>query len=72
MKSIHHRMPVIIPRDLEDKWLDPSLSGTEELMTLLKPYPSELMEAFEVSRAVNSPKNNFPECIKPIGTGDTI
>jgi hypothetical protein len=29
------------------------------------PFPSELMETYEVSRLVNDPKNDSPACIHP-------
>lgn len=69
MKPIHNRMPVIVPKDKEDIWLHPD-SYEEELTELLKPYPADLMEAYEVSRMVNSPSNNSPECLDPVASGD--
>ncbi|PYZ91687.1 hypothetical protein CR194_18850 [Salipaludibacillus keqinensis] len=66
MNEIHHRMPVIInPKD-EVAWLDPMQSNTNELQHLLRPYPAGDMQAYPVSSAVSSPKNNDPELIKPI------
>jgi putative SOS response-associated peptidase YedK len=38
-----------------------------ELLSLLQPYPSDEMEAYEISRMVNSPANNSPACIEPVG-----
>jgi putative SOS response-associated peptidase YedK len=35
------------------------------LSVLMQPFPSELMETYEVSRLVNDPKNDFPACIDP-------
>jgi putative SOS response-associated peptidase YedK len=32
---------------------------------LRRPHPSEAMRAYRVSTAVNSPKNDGPECIEP-------
>jgi putative SOS response-associated peptidase YedK len=32
---------------------------------VMQPLPSELMEAYEVSRIVNDPKNDSPACIEP-------
>ena len=58
-------MPVILLKEHESKWLDPALNETTKVMPLLKPYPSALMEACEVSTIVNSPKNERPECVKP-------
>lgn len=59
MKSIHDRMPVIIPKGKEEDWI---LSKSLEL---LKPSNEE-MDAIKVSTLVNSPKNNSSECIKAI------
>ncbi len=66
MKSIHHRMPVILRPDAEDRWLDTEITDVSELKSLLIPYSSEKMEVFEVSKFVNSPKNQGIECIRPV------
>jgi putative SOS response-associated peptidase YedK len=65
MVPIHNRMPVILPRDVEVDWLRPGAGSTTELLSLLQPYPAHDMEAYAVSRLVNSPHNNGPECIRP-------
>jgi putative SOS response-associated peptidase YedK len=63
--AVHDRMPVmLLPADY-DRWLDPGLS-IEELRGLLKPYHPALMKAYEVSRVVNSVKNDVPECVEPV------
>lgn len=49
-----------------DNWLNPDIVELEHLEKFLKPYPSDKMESFPVSTAVNSPKNNSPEIIKSI------
>jgi putative SOS response-associated peptidase YedK len=66
VKTIHDRMPVILPRDKEDPWLDPANEDKEQLLSILKPYPAEEMMAFEVSTEVNSPQHNTPSNIQPI------
>ena len=63
--EIHKRMPVILPPEDYDMWLDPDFEEKEALTSLLRPYPSEVMEAYPVSRRVNSPSNNAPDCIEP-------
>ncbi len=68
LRPIHDRMPVILGRDGEEKWLNPDLKDPSELLPLLKPYPSELMEAYDVSPLVNSPRNDRPECILEMPT----
>jgi putative SOS response-associated peptidase YedK len=62
--EIHDRMPVILPAGSYDAWLDPE-TGRDELYGLLAPYPEDEMEAYPVSRFVNSPQNNDPRCIEP-------
>ena len=58
-------MPVIIdPADV-DAWLD-TTAGSEIAQALLRPYPPERMTAYPVSRHVNSPKNDGPECVEPM------
>jgi putative SOS response-associated peptidase YedK len=65
MKPIHDRMPVIIPREREDLWLDITASP-DEAQALLMPYASEEMTAYPVSTLVNSPKNDSAGCIAPL------
>jgi len=61
---IHDRMPAIIPKEVRDLWLDPEIQDPGKLTQLLIPYPSEEMEAWEVSKRVNSPRNDSPENIR--------
>ncbi len=66
LRPIHNRMPVILnPKDY-DLWLDYDVQETERLQTLLGPYASGGMRTYAVSRYVNSPSNEGPECIMPI------
>ena len=62
--EIHDRMPVILPVESRDRWLDPSASQ-EALKALLRPYPGQL-EAYPVSTLVNSPDNDDPDCRTPV------
>jgi putative SOS response-associated peptidase YedK len=66
LARIHNRMPVILPAAARDRWLDPSVEEAE-LRGLLIPLPSEEIEAYAVSSAVNSPRNDTPECVRAIG-----
>jgi putative SOS response-associated peptidase YedK len=68
MEPIHDRMPVILPRDAEEAWLDPEDEDVGALSELLLPYPSDQLRAYEVSTLVNSPRNNSPECIAPVAS----
>ena len=66
MSDIHDRMPVILHKDDEHTWLNPKVQDSQLLSKYLQPFPQELMEAYEVSNLVNSPKNNGPQCIEKI------
>ncbi len=66
MRPFHHRMPIILPKSVHAKWLDPALQDSADLLPLLQPYPAEEMEAYPVSTRVNSPSHNSPECIEPV------
>lgn len=63
MGRFHHRMPVILPRDAQQTWLDPEPRAPQDLLPLLRPYPPEEMVAYPVSKMVNSPRNDSPDCI---------
>ena len=66
LAQIHNRMPVILPAAVYEQWLDPAERGPEQLNGLLRPYPAAEMTAYPVSRLVNSPANDRPECIEPV------
>ena len=66
MVNIHNRMPVILSPDAYPQWLDPAEKKPSDLQDLLQPYPPEEMTAFPVSRAVNNPRNDSPECVVPL------
>jgi putative SOS response-associated peptidase YedK len=60
-RSIHPRMPVILPDAGYSTWLDPK-SGLDTLLALLRPYRG--LRATPVSTLVNNPENDGPECLR--------
>lgn len=44
------------------------LREPETLRSLLRPYPADEMECYEVSAKVNSPRYNEPDAITPVGS----
>lgn len=64
---IHDRMPIILPPDAYDLWLDPQEVNTARLTGLLKPYPAEAMAAYPVSARVNTPTFDDPGLIERAG-----
>ena len=68
MEPVHNRMPVILPRDAEGVWLDATgAHSTAELKELLAPYAGPDLEVYEVSKLVNSPRNDTPEVLARVG-----
>lgn len=65
MKPIHDRMPVILSEDEEDDWLA-GPNDEDFLKELLDPYPNGEIEMYEVSKEVNSARNQGPELIVPL------
>lgn len=54
---VHDRMPVILPRGVEQQWLDREVAP-DAAMELLTPYPSEHMRSAEASMLVNAVAND--------------
>ena len=65
MAAIHNRMPVILRAEDEEAWLNPDETEPARLLPLLQPYAAEEMEAYSVSRMVNSPRNDGPQLREP-------
>jgi putative SOS response-associated peptidase YedK len=66
MAGIHNRMPVILPQEAEETWLNPDETEADRLTPLLQPYPAEAMLAVPVSRAVNNVRNDTPALVQPM------
>lgn len=66
LKEIHNRMPVILKREDEKVWINKEEKNIEKLLSLLKPYPAEDMEAYPVSKKVNNPTNDSEDLITPV------
>jgi putative SOS response-associated peptidase YedK len=61
VEFVHDRMPVMLPRERWEEWLDPENEDVEALQGLLVPAPAELVTLYPVSTRVNTPRNNAPE-----------
>lgn len=66
INPISDRMPVILNKEDEQKWLDSNIQDPAEVIPLLRTYPSEQMEVYEISNYVNRAENEGSECIEPI------
>lgn len=63
---IHDRMPLLVEPERYADWLDPTRSDPDDLRSLLVPAAPGRLEAYPVSTAVNSVRNNGPELVAPL------
>jgi putative SOS response-associated peptidase YedK len=56
-------MPIILARELEDAWLDPTYTDKSQILDLLSTNPGVNLEAYQISILVNTPRNDAPELI---------
>jgi putative SOS response-associated peptidase YedK len=64
LHPIHHRMPVVIPEEAFDFWLDPKVDALTAA-AMLVPAPENLFEAWEISTAVNRVTNDHAGLLEP-------
>jgi len=64
---IHERMPVIVPPDAFDLWLDCGRVDAETAAALIAPPPEGSLDAYEISDAVNSHTNDGLALLEPRG-----
>jgi len=60
----HNRMPVMLDKQIMWGWLEDK--PPHALQSMLAPYPAEKMRALPVGLAVNNPKNDSAECVRPL------
>jgi putative SOS response-associated peptidase YedK len=66
LDGIHDRMPLVLPADRWDAWLDPLHRAADAVQTLLLPPDAGRFEALPVSPRVNSVAENSPHLIEPV------
>lgn len=64
--EIHDRSPVILPPTFIGPWLDTALTDRDDVDALLNSIPEPHLVPYEVSTAVNSPRNNRPDLLTPV------
>lgn len=64
--QFHNRMPVILQPEDFAVWLKSDGMHTDELHHLLRPAAEDLLDAHPVTRYVNRPTNEGPECIESL------
>ncbi|GGF24823.1 putative SOS response-associated peptidase YoqW [Halobacillus andaensis] len=66
MEDIHHRMPVILPKERQNHWIEPVQWQPGDAAQFIEQLTIDDLYAEQVSTYVNSAKNEGPECIQPI------
>jgi putative SOS response-associated peptidase YedK len=70
LAPIDARMPVIVPPEAFDLWLDTDRVDARTAAALIRPAPDDLLEAYEVSTAVNRVANDDAKLIEPLAAGN--
>ena len=65
---VHDRMPVILTRAAEERWLSPDPVTPNELKQILVPYSVGDMEAIPVSDLVNNTATDDERVIQPVAS----
>ena len=69
LAAIHARMPVIVPEEAFDLWLNCAEVDAETAAALIAPAPDDLLEAYEISTAVNRVANDNPKVLERLSGG---
>ncbi|MGM8213166.1 SOS response-associated peptidase [Virgibacillus sp. W0430] len=64
MQPIHHRMPIILPKDKEDSWIEAEAWQPEQSVQFLQSVKFDPLTAYSVSTYVNTAKNDDKKCIE--------
>lgn len=62
--AVHERMPVILPKEHWQWWIDDRRNG-EAVKFMLRPFDARGMDCYRVSPQVNNARNDSPECLQP-------
>ena len=65
-KLPYQRMPVILEKGKENRWLKPELS-LREILAQLQKYPSHQMNAYPIDSKINTNTDDFKKRIEPVG-----
>ncbi|MGD9482421.1 SOS response-associated peptidase [Streptomyces sp. TRM70308] len=66
LADIHPRMPVALPPERWDAWLDPARDDADELRDLLSGLPTGRHRAYPVGTEVSNVRNNAPELLREL------
>jgi putative SOS response-associated peptidase YedK len=65
LAALHDRMPVFVPKEAFDLWLDCANVEADVAAALIRPAADGLLEAYEISTAVNRVLNDSAALLQP-------
>lgn len=71
LAGVHDRMPAILSAEFYDRWLDPRMQDVSRVLAMLRPYDSNGMRRYPVSKQVNAVANDGPACSAPVDLAAT-
>lgn len=66
LAAVHARMPIMLPRAAEERWIDPQLSDPLKLLERIQPPPADRVRLYPVSTEVNNTAHDGPALIAPL------
>ncbi|MDD1686467.1 SOS response-associated peptidase [Methanoregula sp.] len=66
MAKVHDRMPVILSREVEDRWLSQGPLTTDNLAEILTPFSDSAMAGMPVADFVNNPAVDDERMVRPL------
>lgn len=71
LATVHNRMPLFLPPERWHSWMDPALTDSDKVRSLMEiPNPDIHLRFWPVPDLVNSIRNNGPELVLPIELGE--
>jgi putative SOS response-associated peptidase YedK len=67
VRRVHERMPVILPPDRFDDWLDTTSGRSVEALAMLRPAPVGFLEVAQVTTRIDNPRADEPGVQEIIG-----
>lgn len=66
LAEIHERMPLILPPDVFDAWLDRTVQNPTRIASLLNPPEAGHLRAYKITTAVNNVRHDDASLLQPL------
>jgi putative SOS response-associated peptidase YedK len=66
VSALHDRMPVVLPAEAFEAWLDCAGTESEAALALLQPAPDGVLEAIEIDPKINDSRRDEPGIQEPL------